>query len=149
MKLFLPLLSTILIATSLAPISLSKEQDWQKVLAEGNHELVVGNTDHAVAIFSQKVKKYPSSAACHTALGRAYKRLGKIDEAKAEFKQATQLEPDFPDGFYELGVVEESDKHWVEASTDFEKYLVLKPESSERQALADRIKFCKDQLAVR
>jgi len=135
-------------ATLLAPFSLAKETDWQKVLAEGNHELAVGNTNHAVAIFSQKVKKYPSSAACHTALGRAYKRLGKIDEAKAEFKQATQLEPDFPDGFYELAVIEESDKHWADASAAFEKYLLLKPNISERQALSDRIKFCKDQLAA-
>ncbi len=149
MKLFRPLLSMILIATSLAPLSLSKENDWQKILAEGNHELAVGNTDHAVAIFSKKVNKYPSSAACHTALGRAYKRLGKIDDAKAQFKQATQLEPNFPDGFYELGVIEESDKHWADASTAFEKYLLLKPESSERRALADRIKYCKDQLATK
>lgn len=94
------------------------------------------------------MKSHPKSAACHTALGRAYKRLGKIDDAKAEFKAATQLEPDFPDGFYELGTIEESDKNWSAAVSAFEKYQQLKPEASARAGMADRIKFCRDRLSA-
>jgi tetratricopeptide (TPR) repeat protein len=114
-------------------------------LADGYQQLSVGNTEKAVDIFTRKVSKNPTSAACHTALGKALKRLGRIDEAKAEFRKATEVGPDFPDGFYELGVVQESDRNWVEAAKCFERFLQLKPDASERQALTDRIQYCLSQ----
>jgi Flp pilus assembly protein TadD len=122
------------------------QTDWQKALAKGYHELAVGNTENAIAIFSSKVKGHSDSAACHTALGRAYKRMGRMDDAKTEFRQATQLEPDYPDGFYELGVIEEFDNNWSSAASAFERYLVLKPDASERRALEDRVAFCKGHI---
>jgi tetratricopeptide (TPR) repeat protein len=143
MKLVLALSSTVVLFCCAFP-SFSHDIDWQKTLEKGNHELAVGNTENAVAIFSSKVKKYPTSAACHTALGRAYKRLGKISEAKSEFHDATQLDPAYADGFYEFGVVQESDQNWADAASSFETYLRLKPDASERQALSDRIIYCKN-----
>ncbi len=135
--------SILLLAT--ASIAYAKT-DWQKSLDKGYHELAVGNTENAIAIFSSKVKSHPDSAACHTALGRAYKRLGKLDEAKSEFKQATQLEPTYPEGFYELGVLQEFDKNWTDAVSAFQRYLVLRPEAGERRALEDRIHFCQSNI---
>jgi Flp pilus assembly protein TadD len=120
--------------------------DWQTTLADGYQQLSVGNTEKAVSLFANKVKKHPDSAACHTALGRAYKRLGRIEEAKTEFGKAIELEPTFADGFYEYGVVQESDQHWTDAVTAFEKYLQLKPDASERRTLVDRIQFCKNHI---
>jgi len=140
------LLSLYLCLAVLLPASLAKEMDWQSVLADGYHELAIGNTEKAIDIFTRKQNKYPASAACHTALGRGYKRLGRIDDAKAEFRKATQLEPNYPDGFYELGVLQESDRNFSEAASCFEKYLQLKPEAGERQALADRIRYCRNQI---
>ena len=121
------------------------KSDWDKKLAKGYHELAVGNTENAIVIFSSKVKSNSQSAACHTALGRAYKRKGKLDEAKSEFKQATQLEPTYPDGFYELGIIQESDGNYANAVSAFERYLVLKPDASERRALEGRISYCKSK----
>jgi Flp pilus assembly protein TadD len=125
------------------PNGIDAKTDWEKTLAKGYQELSVGNTENAIVLFSNKVKNHPDSAACRTALGRAYKRKGRIDEAKSEFKQATQLEPTYADGFYELGVLQESDRNWADAANAFERYLVLKPDASERRALEDRIAFCK------
>lgn len=144
MKLFSLALSVVLCLWGTS-ISFAKT-DWEKTLAKGYQELSVGNTENAITIFSIKVKGHPDSAACRTALGRAYKRKGRIDDAKAEFKQATQLEPTYPDGFYELGVVQESDKNWADAASAFEHYLVLKPDASERRALEDRIIFCRNEI---
>ncbi len=126
-----------MLAVSLPAIA-GGETDWQKVLAEGNHELSMGNSEKAADIFAKKVSKYPNSAVCHVAMGKAYKRLGRIDDAKSEFRKATEVEPCCPDGFYELGVMQESDRNWASAVTCFEKYLELKPDASERQALGDR-----------
>lgn len=120
--------------------------NWESNLQKGNYQLSIGNTEEAVKIFSEKVRKYPSSGACHTGLGRALKRLGKISEAKAEFRTATQAEPTYAEGFYELGVVLESDKEWAGAASAFETFLSLKPDASQRQALSDRIRFCKSQI---
>ncbi|PWU01951.1 MAG: hypothetical protein C5B53_02255 [Candidatus Melainabacteria bacterium] len=114
-------------------------------LADGYQQLSQGNTEKAVDIFTRKASKNPNSAECHTALGRALKRLGRIDEAKSEFRKATEVGPDFADGFYELGVVQESDGNWVEAAKCFERFLQLKPDASERRALTDRIQYCLSQ----
>lgn len=117
--------------------------DFEKLLQKGNYELQIGNTEKAIDIFKEKTKKYPQSGACHTALGKALKRLGKTTEAKAEFKTATAVEPTFAQGFYELGVVLEGDREFQAAADAFEKYVALSPDASQRQAVTDRIRFCR------
>lgn len=138
------LLLTGLLLTSLASVW-AKEVNFDEVLKNGNYMLQIGESEKAAAFFAAKVKKYPGSGACHTALGRALKRLGKLDQAKEEFKQATEVEPTFPDGFYEYGVLSESDKQWTQAAQAFEKYLELKPENAQRRTIEDRIQYCKGQ----
>lgn len=129
-----------------APYSQAKSPpDFEKLLAKGNYELQIGNTEKAISIFKEKTKKYPQSGACHTALGKALKRLGKTSEAKAEFKQATEAEPTYAPGFYELGVVLESDREYQAAAEAFEKYVALSPDAGQRQAVTDRIRFCRSK----
>lgn len=124
----------------------AKTPDWLKQLEKGYYEMSIGNLDKAKSIFASKVKKYPNSGACHTALGQVYKKYGKQQEAKQQFREATEVEPTFADGFYELGVMQESDKEWPQAASSFERYLALKPEAAKRQAVADRIRFCKEHV---
>lgn len=139
--------SSVLFITASCVVALSSSIGFAKDvdLADGYNQLTMGNTEKAVDIFTRKVSKNPSSAACHTALGKALKRLGRIDEAKAEFRKACELDANFPDGFYEYGVAQESDRNWLEAATSFEKYLRLKPDASDRLALTDRIQYCLSQ----
>jgi len=135
----------VLVALSNQQAAQAKTQNWDEVLKNGNTLLAQGESERAAAFFVTKIKKYPNSGACHTALGRAYKRLGKLDPAKQEFKISTEVEPDYADGFYELGVLQESDKEWSDAASAFEKYLALKPENSQRRTIEDRIRYCKGQ----
>lgn len=135
----------VLVALSNQQAAQAKTQNWDEVLKNGNTLLAQGESERAAAFFATKIKKYPNSGACHTALGRAYKRLGKLDPAKQEFKISTEVEPDYADGFYELGVLQESDKEWSDAASAFEKYLALKPENSQRRTIEDRIRYCKGQ----
>ncbi len=144
--------NTHLISSALLLLALStqltvqaKTQNWDELLKNGNTLLAQGESERAAAFFATKIKKYPNSGACHTALGRAYKRLGKLDPAKQEFKVSTEVEPDYADGFYELGVLQESDKEWSDAANAFEKYLALKPDNSQRRTIEDRIRYCKGQ----
>jgi tetratricopeptide (TPR) repeat protein len=125
--------------------SLAGETNWDHDLASGYDQLSKGNTEVAIKFFQDKVRKHPTSAACHTGLGKAWKRLHKISEAKEEFRRATECDPTFADGFYELGAVLEDDKDWQNAATAFEKYLELKPDAGNRKTVADRITFCRGQ----
>lgn len=125
--------------------ALCKEQNWDKELQKGYYEISSGNTEPAVEFFRGKVRKNPNSGACHTGLGIALRRLGKLSEAKAELKQATEVEPTFPEGFLEYGKVLEDEKDWESAAQCFEKYIQLKPDSGQRRAISDRITYCRNQ----
>jgi tetratricopeptide (TPR) repeat protein len=129
-----------------AALADKKPVDWDKKLAKGYNELSIGNVNEAIDWFSGKVKSYPDSAACHTGLGLALKKKGKLGEAKAEFRKATDLDNSFGDAFYELGAMLESDKEYQAAADAFERYLVLKPDSNRKAAVADRIRFCRDKV---
>jgi tetratricopeptide (TPR) repeat protein len=133
-------------AASICPGSLAgnKPPDWDKTLEKGVYQLSIGNTKEAAEFFEGKVKKYPDSGACHTQLGKALKRLGKFSEAKAEFRKATEVEPTYADGFYELGSLLEGDRDFSGAAQAFERFLQLKPDAADRQTITDRIRECRN-----
>ncbi len=138
-----PLLVLALLIST--PAQAKGDPNFDDLLKKGNQQLAVGETDKAIELFQKSVKKYPQSAACHTALGKALKRRGKLSEAKAEFKCACEMESNYPDAFYELGALQESDKEWDGAAQSFTRYLELSPESGQRKTIEDRIKYCKGQ----
>lgn len=127
------------------PAQAKGDPNWDVALKEANHLLAIGESEKAAAIFESKIKKYPNSGACHTALGRSLKRLGKLDQAKTEFLRSTEVEPTYADGFYELGVLQESDKEWAEAAKAFTRYVELRPDSGQRRTIEDRILYCNGQ----
>ena len=141
----LPLVVAILLAGGVQPAPAKGDPNFDDLLKKGNQQLAVGETDKAIELFQKTVKKYPQSAACHTALGKALKRRGKLSEAKAEFKCACEMESNYPDAFYELGVIQESDKEWGPAAEAFSRYLQLNPDSAQRKTIEDRITYCKGQ----
>lgn len=120
-------------------------QKWQPALDKAVKEMEKGNHEVAQIALSKLVKKYPDAGALHTALGKAYKRLGKLDEAKAEFRAATEVEPAYAEAYYELGCMLESDEQWSAAADTFEKYLQLNPDASTRKTVVDRIRFCRNR----
>lgn len=124
------------------PSFASKPVDWDKTLSSGYNQLTMGNTEKALDFFRKQSAKYPESGACHLAIGKCLKRLTKISEAKQEYRTATQLEPGLADAWYELGSVCESDQEWDNAAKAFGKFLELKPDAGQRQAVVDRIHFC-------
>jgi tetratricopeptide (TPR) repeat protein len=88
----------------------------------------------------------PLSGACHCALGKSLKRLGKISEGKEELRKATDLDPSYAPGWYELGVMLESDREFGGAVTAFEKFLELNQDAGQRKLVSDRIRSCKEHM---
>ncbi|MCC7528909.1 MAG: tetratricopeptide repeat protein [Candidatus Melainabacteria bacterium] len=131
------------------PLSFAEASDaekYAKPMAQATAEFEKGNYQVAQDAFLKLVTKYPGSAELRTMLAKSYKRLGKFDEAKGEFRAAIQCDPNFADAYYELGCMMESDKDYRSAVVSFEKYLELKPDSSNRRLVADRIQFCKGNI---
>jgi tetratricopeptide (TPR) repeat protein len=134
-----------LVASNCTLVNAGKEPpNWDKLLEKGYQQLTLGNTTVAADFFSAKLQKYPDCAPCHFGYGKSLKRLGKTSEAKEEFRKATELDSNMADAFYELGVLQESDKDYDSAATNFEHYLSLKPDAAQRQNIPDRIRFCKE-----
>jgi tetratricopeptide (TPR) repeat protein len=127
------------------PSAFAKYEDWGSKLEPGYKLLTQGQIEKSAQFFEKKVAKYPGSGACHTAYGRALKRWGKITQAKDEFAKATQVDPNFPDGFYEYGTALESDKQYAEASSAFQRFLNLAPSDAQRMNVPDRIRFCDER----
>ncbi len=124
----------------------AREIDWDKKLKKGYYELSIGHVERAVKMFRGFVKKYPASGACHTALGKALKKQGQLLESKQEFAAATSVDPIYPEGFYELGAMLESESKWVEAASAFKRYLELSPAGSKSSTVKDRLRYCQEQL---
>jgi len=76
---------------------LSKEKNSLQgaVLAtnSGKRMLAAGDVDGAVSQFRNAVRLSPSFAAAHYQLGMALTQKGQKDEAMAEFKRASDLDP--------------------------------------------------------
>ncbi len=121
-------------------------EKYAKPMAQATTEFEKGNYQVAQDAFLKLVTKYPGSAELRTMLAKSYKRLGKFDEAKGEFRAAIQCDANHAEAYYELGCMMESDKDYKSAVVSFEKYLELKPDSSNRKLVSDRIQFCKGQV---
>jgi tetratricopeptide (TPR) repeat protein len=57
--------------------------------------LRIGRPIDALRDCDQAIKIYPELAGAHCTRGLALKALGRLDEAKASFKRAGELDPQF------------------------------------------------------
>ena len=54
-------------------------------------------------------------------------RAGRLDEAEASFQKVVKMNPNLPEGFFNLGLVLEQQRKYDEAVASFEKSLALRP----------------------
>lgn len=124
-------------------VAFAKAQiDWDKKLAKGYDWMQRNDYDKALALFQSELDKHPESGAVRTAVGMALKRKGKLAEAKASFRRATEVEPGYAEAYYELGAMLQNDKDYAEARKSFERYMQLAPVSSRNSSVEERIKDC-------
>jgi protein O-mannosyl-transferase len=69
---------------------------------------VVRNRDwkNNFTLFSSGVRAVPGSARVHRNLGDEYARVGQIEEARAEFRAALRIYPDYPEAMENYGLLE-------------------------------------------
>lgn len=96
----------------------------------------------------------PEEAKRHFDRGVAAVEMAKSpdDYASAikEFEQAASLAPDWPDVYYNLGIVQEKAEKYSDAITSLQQYLRLAPNASDAEAvktLINRLKYKAEQPA--
>ena len=95
----------------------------------GREKMKRGDYPAAAALLEKSVAKDPRLFPAHAALGRAYEKLGKINEARALFRLALEIRPDHAESRVALGRIA-YDKGGIErAIFHFEKAVKSKPDS--------------------
>jgi tetratricopeptide (TPR) repeat protein len=71
------------------------------------------------------------------------------ESAIKEFEQAARLAPDWPDVYYNLGIVQEKAEKYSDAVTNLKQYLRLAPNASDAEAvksLIDKLEYKAEQV---
>lgn len=123
-----------------------KPIDWDKELVKERQMLETNNVEEAMKVLDKYLKKHPEVAALHSDMGKALKKRGKLAEARAEFKRATEVDANYADAWYELGAMYQNDREWQLAIDAFERFLSVVPYADRKEAVKDRVNFCKAKL---
>jgi tetratricopeptide (TPR) repeat protein len=95
------------------------------------------NFDAAIDAYTRRVDVHPNDAAAHHDLGRTYARLGRHDEARAEFEVVLMLSPSHVEAYAALAQVHFTDGQYAEAAEAARRALTLDPAHQQaRYALA-------------
>ncbi|MEM6735709.1 MAG: tetratricopeptide repeat protein [Bacteroidota bacterium] len=98
-----------------------------------------GDMTRSIDYLTQCLKRNPRHFEAHYNLGNVYSELGNLDLAKIHYEISAEIEPDYPNSFYNLGLVLISMKRYQDAIECINKYIRLAP-CSEHQAANELIK---------
>lgn len=98
-----------------------------------------GDLTKSINYLTQCLKKNPRHFEAHYNLGNVYSELGNLELAKVHYELSTEIEPEYPNSFYNLGLVLISMKRYEQAIQSINKYVELAP-SSELQIANELIK---------
>jgi len=112
--------------------SASRIQDAEARLREASAERIraaiqAGRIDAAIADARQGVAQFPQSSELHQLLGAALFKKGLNAEAREVFRRAIELDSEVPQNYYNLALVELSEKKYPEATRLLEAFLKLDP----------------------
>lgn len=98
-----------------------------------------GDLTKAIDYLTQCLKKSPRHFEAHYNLGNVYSDLGNLELAKVHYELSTEIEPNYPNSFYNLGLVLISLKRYKEAIQAINQFVELAP-TSEHQVAHELIK---------
>jgi tetratricopeptide (TPR) repeat protein len=101
-----------------------------------------GNTIKAIDAFTKSLKEEPRHFESHFNLANLYSELGNLPLAKTHYEFARELKPDFPDIYFNLGLVYAMIRDFESAIKILSEYkdMVSPEESSNAEKLIESIK---------
>jgi tetratricopeptide (TPR) repeat protein len=115
------------------PIVLSQlAQAYGKAASqEQNHDARLQDQQKAIDTYQKAIQLSPSDAGLHNNLGSIYAEMGKVDDAKAEFQKAADLNPSQAGNYYyNLGVVMVNQGKMDDASVALKKATDIDPNNA-------------------
>src|SRR2546427_2091588 len=97
-----------------------------------------GQIDAALDQARLAVGKYPNSSTLYQLLGAALFKKGLNEDARTAFRRAVELDPSVPQNYYNLALVNLSDKQYARAVGPLETFLRLDPNNAEAHLLLGR-----------
>ena len=114
-------------------------QDSEQALADLiRSDLRSGQVDQAVDQAREAVGQYPNSSELHQLFGVALFKKGRNEDARMALRHAIELDPSVPQNYYDLALVDLSEKHDARAVAPLETYLRLDPDNAEAHLLLGR-----------
>ena len=102
-----------------------------KILKDGRKELADRNYGIAVDLFTAAIGLAPTDIHAYIYRGQAYLGAGNPKKAEADFIKVAELQPDFAQAWYQIGVAEEHQHHPKEALENFAHAAALKPDMAD------------------
>jgi superkiller protein 3 len=87
----------------------------------------LGDFEQETRWSKQAIDTDPGFYAAYVNYGNGLAQLGRLDEARAAFEKAAQLEPRAPHPAYSLGVLAEGRRDWKAAAAHYQKAVELDP----------------------
>ncbi len=125
---------------TIAMIAQDKEMDpdAKKFYNEGNNLLKAGNFQGALGKYSEALKTSKNYRVYYQ-MGVTYKKLYKLNEAEAAFKECVKQNPDFAEGYNGLGGVYFSSNQFLQAIENYEKFEKMSNNKSHKNMAKDNI----------
>jgi serine/threonine protein kinase/Flp pilus assembly protein TadD len=101
------------------------------VIENGKRQLANGNFGIAVQLFSVAVKMVPGDYHAYLLRGEAHLGAGNPRQAQTDYEKVVELQPDFAQGWYQLGVAMEHQHHLKEAIDNYTRAATLKPDMAD------------------
>ena len=94
-----------------------------------------------ITLLEDSTVKSPYKARAHNNLGHQYQEENQQEKAAAEFRQAIELKPDYPDANRNLGVIYANSKQYEEAIYYLRRAVELDPEDFKAHSVLGYIYF--------
>ena len=110
------------------PLLALEAQDSEQTLGDQIAErITLGHTDQALDEARGAVEQFPNSSRLRQLLGVALFRKGLNDEARQTLRRAIELDPSIPENYYNLALVDLSERRYDAAAASLEGSLRCHP----------------------
>jgi len=97
---------------------------------DGRYELMNGNFEKSIELFSAALKSDPNHKLALLSRGSAFLKLNNVREAIEDFNRALALDPDYAKAYHLRAIAKEKDNRDESALDDLSKAIDIDPEYS-------------------